>query len=95
MSSGSPIRASIGEGTASDEWPLEPRCFIQIVTGSPGNRGPSGPRALHSSERSKVTPVGLVDLLRLIENGTLSNRAAKDVFERTFETGERTTESTS
>ncbi|MGH2461040.1 MAG: Asp-tRNA(Asn)/Glu-tRNA(Gln) amidotransferase subunit GatB [Chloroflexota bacterium] len=39
-------------------------------------------------EQSKVTPVGLVDLLRLIENGTLSNRAAKDVFERMFETGE-------
>lgn len=38
--------------------------------------------------QSKVTPTGLVDLLQLIERGTISNRAAKDVFERMFQTGE-------
>lgn len=38
--------------------------------------------------QSKVSPVGLTDLLRLIEDGTISGRAAKDVFEQMFRTGE-------
>ncbi|HVC33961.1 MAG TPA: Asp-tRNA(Asn)/Glu-tRNA(Gln) amidotransferase subunit GatB [Chloroflexota bacterium] len=36
---------------------------------------------------SKVAPVDLTELLRLIEGGTISARAAKDVFERMFQTG--------
>lgn len=38
--------------------------------------------------QSKVTPAGLAELLGLIESGLISNRAAKDVFERMFQTGE-------
>src|SRR5581483_184167 len=41
-----------------------------------------------SIERSKVSPPALADLLRLIDDGTVSIRAAKDVFERMFQTGE-------
>ncbi len=37
---------------------------------------------------SKVSPKGLAELLQLIETGVISNRAAKDVMERMFETGE-------
>jgi aspartyl-tRNA(Asn)/glutamyl-tRNA(Gln) amidotransferase subunit B len=37
---------------------------------------------------SKVSPVGLADLVKLIDSGTISTRAAKDVFERMFQTGE-------
>lgn len=37
---------------------------------------------------AKVTPAALAGLLELIENGTLSGRAAKEVFEEMFRTGE-------
>ncbi len=39
-------------------------------------------------ESSKVSPPGLASLLKLIDEGTISIRAAKDVFERMFQTGE-------
>lgn len=37
--------------------------------------------------RSKVTPRGLADLVKLIDQGTISARAAKDVLDRMFATG--------
>ncbi len=38
-------------------------------------------------EASRVTPDALADLLRLVESGVVSGRAAKDVFEEMFQTG--------
>ncbi|MBX6771611.1 MAG: Asp-tRNA(Asn)/Glu-tRNA(Gln) amidotransferase subunit GatB [Chloroflexi bacterium] len=38
--------------------------------------------------QARITPAGLAELLALIEQGTISSRAAKDVFERMFRTGE-------
>jgi aspartyl-tRNA(Asn)/glutamyl-tRNA(Gln) amidotransferase subunit B len=38
--------------------------------------------------QARITPAGLAELLALIEQGTISARAAKDVFERMFRTGE-------
>ncbi|HLH73094.1 MAG TPA: Asp-tRNA(Asn)/Glu-tRNA(Gln) amidotransferase subunit GatB [Chloroflexota bacterium] len=38
--------------------------------------------------QSKVSPAGVADLLQLIEKGVISGRAAKDVFEEMFRTGE-------
>ena len=37
---------------------------------------------------SKITPLSLTDLLTLIDKGVVSQRAAKDVFEQMFGTGE-------
>ncbi|MBL8087711.1 MAG: Asp-tRNA(Asn)/Glu-tRNA(Gln) amidotransferase subunit GatB [Chthonomonas sp.] len=37
---------------------------------------------------TKVSPAHLVDLTRLIANGTISGKTAKDVFKETFESGE-------
>jgi aspartyl-tRNA(Asn)/glutamyl-tRNA(Gln) amidotransferase subunit B len=41
-----------------------------------------------SIEQAPITAGQLADLLRLIESGIVSNRAAKDVFERMYRTGE-------
>lgn len=40
-----------------------------------------------SISQTRVAPDHLADLLQLIESGTISNRAAKDVFDRMFATG--------
>jgi aspartyl-tRNA(Asn)/glutamyl-tRNA(Gln) amidotransferase subunit B len=38
--------------------------------------------------RSPVSPAGLAGLIRLIDDGTISSKIAKDVFDRMFRTGE-------
>jgi aspartyl-tRNA(Asn)/glutamyl-tRNA(Gln) amidotransferase subunit B len=38
--------------------------------------------------QSKVTPTHLIRLIELIEDGTISNKIAKDLFDHMFETGE-------
>ena len=39
-------------------------------------------------EQSRVTPAGLAELVKLVEEGAVSLRAAKEVFEEMFRTGE-------
>jgi aspartyl-tRNA(Asn)/glutamyl-tRNA(Gln) amidotransferase subunit B len=41
-----------------------------------------------SIEQAPISPTQLAHLLRLIETGVVSNRAAKDVFDRMYRTGE-------
>ncbi|HUX87042.1 MAG TPA: Asp-tRNA(Asn)/Glu-tRNA(Gln) amidotransferase subunit GatB [Chloroflexota bacterium] len=38
--------------------------------------------------QSKVSPTGVADVLKLMDNGVISGRAAKEVFEEMFQTGE-------
>ena len=45
--------------------------------------------AHHRPDESPVTPSHLADLLRLIDDGTISGKIAKTVFEDTYRTGQR------
>ena len=45
--------------------------------------------AHHRPDESPVTPSYLADLLRLIDDGTISGKIAKTVFEDTYRTGQR------
>ncbi len=40
-------------------------------------------------QQCKITPEGLVELLNLIDDGTISGKIAKDVFAEVFKTGEK------
>ena len=45
--------------------------------------------ARHTADEAPVTPQGLADLLSLIDQGTISGKIAKTVFEEMYRTGER------
>jgi aspartyl-tRNA(Asn)/glutamyl-tRNA(Gln) amidotransferase subunit B len=65
-------------------WPQQPKLTANWIIGELSSRLNKESIGI---EQSPIAPAGLVGLLRRIDDGTISGKIAKEVFERMWETG--------
>jgi aspartyl-tRNA(Asn)/glutamyl-tRNA(Gln) amidotransferase subunit B len=70
--------------TALGAWPQQPKLTANWIIGELSSRLNKESMDI---ERSPISPAALVGLLRRIDDGTISGKIAKAVFERMWETG--------